>query len=107
MDNNATAERIKRLASERGITVKKMLSDLGLSHGYLVAMRNAKYVPNKLGLIAEYLGVTEDYLLNGDSSPADGEQVDDRYVQLVNAVRQLTPEQVDAWLALLRQQAGQ
>ena len=102
MDNNATTERIKEILKQRNISARKMLQDLGLSQNYMVQLKAAKYVPNKLGLIAEYLGVTEDYLLNGNASPAD-EQIDERYIRLVNAVRGLSPEQVEAWLALLEQ----
>ena len=105
MDNNATLERIKEQLRGKGITAKQMLSDLGLSPTYLVNLKNAKYVPNKLPNIAAYLGVSVDYLL-GAESPADEEQVDDRYIQLVNAVRRMTPEQVDAWLSLLESQRG-
>ena len=106
MDNVATLERIKGLLQQRGVTAKQMLQEIGLSPSYLANMKNAKYVPNKLGVIAEYLGVTEDYLL-GTESPAE-EQVDERYVRLVNAVRQMSPEEVDAWLALLaRRRDGQ
>lgn len=103
MDNNATVERIKSLLAERNITAKRMLADLGLGPNYMAHIRDAKYKPNKIGLIAEYLGVTEDYLL-GTEQPS--EEIDPRYIQLVEAVRKMSPDQVDAWLALLEHQQG-
>lgn len=105
MDNNATiAQRINDCAKAKGVSVRKMLQDLGLNQNYVSQLRRATNSPTRnINLIADYLGVTADYLLNGDSSPADGEQVDERYIRLVNAVRGLSPEQVDAWLALLEQ----
>ena len=105
MDNNATAERIKAALKQRGISARQMLTDLGLSSNYLTMMKTAKYVPNKLPDIAAYLGVSVDYLL-GAESPTE-EQVDERYVRLVNAVRQMSPDQVDAWLAILERKGDQ
>lgn len=103
MDNNATLERIKEQLRRKGMTAKQMLSDLGLSPTYLVNLKNAKYVPNKLPAIAAYLGVSVDYLL-GTEQPS--EEIDPRYIQLVEAVRKMSPDQVDAWLALLEHQQG-
>ena len=109
MDNNATiAQRINDCAKAKGVSVRKMLQDLGLNQNYVSQLRRATNSPTRnINLIADYLGVTTDYLLNGDESPADGEQIDPRYIQLVEAVRKMTPDQVDAWLAILERQGDQ
>lgn len=105
MDNNAIAQRINDCAKEKGVSVRKMLQDLQLNPTYISKLRRAKNTPTKLPDIAAYLGVSVDYLL-GTESPADGEQIDPRYIQLVEAVRKMSPDQVDAWLALLEHQQG-
>ena len=111
MDNPAIiAERIKDVAAQKNVRLKDMLSALNLNVAYIAQMRLLKNPPiDKIGLIAEYLGVSTDYLLGAEPvAPAPAEEVDPRYIRLVNAVRKMTPEQVEAWLALLEhQQAGQ
>ena len=87
--------------------MRKMLLDIGINPSYIAQMRKSKNPPTKLPDIAAYLGVSTDYLL-GTEAPAPAEEVYPRYIRLVNAVRQMPPEQVEAWLALLEhQQAGQ
>ena len=105
MDNVAVAQRISDCAKNKGVSVRRMLIELGINPAYVAQMRSAKTPPTKLPDIAAYLGVSVDYLL-GAESPTE-EQVDERYVRLVNAVRGLSPEEVDAWLALLERRAGQ
>lgn len=105
MDNNAAiAQRINECAKTKGVSVRKMLQELGLNQNYVSQLRRATNPPTRnIYLIAEYLGVTEDYLL-GTEAPAPAEEVDPRYIRLVNAVRQMPPEQVEAWLSILEHQ---
>ena len=107
MDNNATiAQRINECAKTKGVSVRKMLQELGLNQNYVSQLRRATNPPTRnIYLIAEYLGVSTDYLLGTEPvAPAPAEEIDPRYIRLVNAVRQMSPEQVEAWLALLEHQ---
>ena len=64
------ANRIKKCARERSVTLQKMLSDLGfginlisqLAHGHEISSIN-------LAKIADYLGCSVDYLLGRTDNP--------------------------------------
>ena len=60
-------ERILQLIDERGITAAKTLSDLGLARSAMSERKkgNAKPGVDAIIKIAEYFGVTTDYLLTG------------------------------------------
>ncbi len=60
-------ERIKKLATERGISLPELEATLGFGNSTIVKWD--KSVPNaeKLNAVAKYFGVSMDYLLNGAS----------------------------------------
>ncbi len=76
-------ERILELIKERGITALKMTADLGLSNSAVTDWKKGKAKPSVDAVvkIADYFGVTVDYLLGrvGDPNveliPADPEKV--------------------------------
>ncbi len=58
------AERIKNLAKVRGVIIKDMLSDLTLGTNTLSNMRHGRMLSSdSLARIADYFGVSVDYLL--------------------------------------------
>lgn len=68
-------ERIEQLCKDRGITGGKMCTDLGMSRSTMTELRKGRVTTLKLekaGKIADYFGVSVDYLLNGEQkeSPA-------------------------------------
>lgn len=68
--NIATA--IKTIAKEKNIIIKQMLSDCELGSNTMSAMYHGKSIASdSLARIADYLGVTVDYLLGRDSFSMD------------------------------------
>ena len=61
-------DNIKNLCKEKGVSMNKLETDLEFGKGYISKLD--KSVPNsaKLQKIADYFGVSIDYLLNGKSS---------------------------------------
>ncbi len=71
---NSMAERIDELLRERGISGSRMSSDLGMSRSFMTELRKgrAKSVSAETAArIADYLGVSVDYLLGKDTKYSD------------------------------------
>mgnify|MGYP002674500756 CR=1 FL=1 len=65
------AIRIKEIAAEKNVLIKNMLDELGLGSNTMSAMYHGKSLSSEsLAKIADYLGVSVDYLLGRDLSPA-------------------------------------
>ena len=59
---------IKRLCEERGIAVTALEKELGFGRGSIGKMKNGKTSAERLQKIADYFGVTSEYLLTGSST---------------------------------------
>nr|DAR29951.1 MAG TPA: Repressor protein CI [Caudoviricetes sp.] len=61
-------EILDKLLKEKGLTAYKLAKDTGVSTATLTSWKQGKYVPklDKLQIIAEYLGVTVEYLTTGN-----------------------------------------
>ncbi|MDE6781280.1 MAG: helix-turn-helix transcriptional regulator [Ruminococcus sp.] len=71
-----TALKIKEIAKQKGITIKKMLSDCDLNINYISGMAKGKQPTMKnLKKIAVYLDVTTDELLGVTSLKAENQSV--------------------------------
>lgn len=68
-------QRLRELLDGRGLSDKEFLSDIGMSKNQMTNWKNGK-IPNKstLLLIANYFGVTMDYLLGREGKMAVLEQ---------------------------------
>lgn len=62
-------DRIKVLCVQNHISVSALEKSCGLGNGYISKLNKSSPNVKKLQLIADYFGVTLDYLLNGDSPP--------------------------------------
>ena len=65
-----TAERIDEMLRERGISGAKMCTDLGISRSFMTEMRKGRIKnigAHNAARIADYLGVTTDYLLGRET----------------------------------------
>ena len=61
-------EFIKKLCKEKGISVNKMLQELGLNSGAVNSMLQGKMpAADTLATIARYLSVSSEYLLDNDN----------------------------------------
>ena len=64
----STYETIKMLCNEKGIAVTALEKELGFGRGSIGKMRNSHTSVERLQKIAEYFGVSTDYLLKGSNS---------------------------------------
>lgn len=62
-NSNSIAERIKTLSKSKGISIKKLLSDVGLGFNTMANMKTSMPKADNLAKIADYLDVSVDYLL--------------------------------------------
>lgn len=91
--SSEVAAQIKEKLKEKKITAKKMLSDLGLSSATLGHYEKSMPKADNLALIADYLGVSVDYLLGrtDDSLQNNGDlrekiKEDEELLQLFHAL---------------------
>lgn len=68
-ESNKIAERIKDLARQRGVSVRQMLSDVGLGFNTMANMRNSVPKADNLAKMADYLSCSVDYLLGRTDNP--------------------------------------
>lgn len=61
-----SVERVKAICKERKIPISKIERDLGYANGYIGQLKKGVFPADRLQDIAEYLGVSSEYLLNGD-----------------------------------------
>lgn len=64
-----TKERIKELCVKKGISVNKLEVDLGFGTGYVSKLDKSTPNAKKLQKIADYFGVSVDYLMTGRENP--------------------------------------
>lgn len=65
----STYERIKLLAEKQKISIRKVEEDLGFGNGTLNRWRKNTPGADKLSKVADYFGVTTDYLLGRTETP--------------------------------------
>lgn len=61
-------EQIRRLCTEKGITIFKLERDLGFGNGTVRGWATANPQSDKLKRVADYFGVTVDELLKDDQA---------------------------------------
>ena len=69
-----SVERVKELCKERKIPISKLEKDLGFSNGYIGQLRKGVFPSDRLMLIADYLKVSADYLMTGET-PSEKKEV--------------------------------
>ena len=115
-------ERIEALLKERGISGSRMSADLGMSRSFMTELRKgrAKGVNAETAArIAEYLGVTTDYLLgNAEREEPEGDAELAEYLEelknrpdkrmLFSVTKNATKAQVEAIVRMIEEmQQGQ
>ena len=61
-------ERVRAICSDRKIPISRLERDLGFSNGYIAQLRKGVFPADRLAMIAEYFGVTTDFLLTGEET---------------------------------------
>lgn len=97
-------DRIKELCRSKGISVARLERDCGFSNGYIRGMKDGKMSAERLKKVANYLGVTTEYLLTGDSegyyiNPDTADMAQKIYENrdlrlLFDVAKDVTPEQL-------------
>ena len=67
--SNNVAERIKLTAKSKGLSVKKVLEDVGLGFNTMSNMKTSMPKADNLARIADYLDCSVDYLLGRTDNP--------------------------------------
>ena len=74
-----SVELVKSICKQRKIPISKLEKDLGFSNGYISQLRKGTFPADRLSRIADYLGVSIDYLLfceNEKTPTENGERKD-------------------------------
>lgn len=81
-------ERIKKLANDQGKGVSKVATDLGFSENLFYRWKSSEPKARDLQKVAEYFGVSVDYLLGRTDSPSpEGEQLSEQEKKLLMRFR--------------------
>lgn len=119
-----SVERVKAICKERKIPISKIERDLGYANGYIGQLKKWVFPADRLQDIAEYLGVSSEYLLNGDEKESDKYYLNDETAEmaqalfenrdlrvLFDAARDASPEDLkttyDMLMALKRKERGE
>lgn len=120
-----SVERVKAICKERKIPISKIEKDLGYANGYIGQLRKGVFPANRLQDISEYLGVSTEYLLNGDDGKTEKKYyLNDETAEmaqklfenrdlrvLFDAAKDATPEDLkttyDMLMALKRKERGE
>ena len=119
-----SVERVKAICKERKIPISKIERDLGYANGYIGQLKKRVFPADRLQDIAEYLGVSSEYLLNGDEKESDKYYLNDETAEmaqalfenrdlrvLFDAARDASPEDLkttyDMLMALKRKERGE
>ncbi len=94
-------DKIKELAKEKGISMAFICSKLGLQRGYLkdVSLGRTSISEERLTIIADILGTTTDYLhgkTDKKEKPGISAELSERDIRILNIMRKLSDEQLDA-----------
>lgn len=78
-----TFERIKELAKKRGLSLNQVEEKLGYSKNTLYSLKRQKVSSDRLQEIADYFGVSTDYLLGRTDNPTiAGEKSPEHEIEL-------------------------
>lgn len=102
-------DRIEDLCRKKGMSFRKVEQSLGFSNGILRSWEKKMPSADKLAAVAEYFGVSMEYLLTGkETAPAHEEpELSEDEVILLSAYRALPETEKRSVLLLLQRAAGQ
>lgn len=118
-----SVERVKEICKERKIPISKIERELGYANGYIGQLKKGVFPADRLQDIAEYLGVSSEYLLNGDEKESNKYYLNEETAQVAQEIfenkelralfdvqRDMEPEDLKALhnmaLALKRKERG-
>lgn len=63
-----SVERVKAMCKDRKIAISKLEKELGFSNGYIGQLRKGVFPDDRLRMIADYFGVSVEYLMTGNEN---------------------------------------
>ena len=101
--SNNVAERIKIAAKSKGLSVKKILEEVGLGFNTMSNMKTSMPKADNLARIADYLGCSVDYLLgrSDEKSTPVALEYDEGTRRLIDAIVAMSHEDKKALARLL------
>ena len=98
-------QRIEQLCADKGITMSKLAADLGFSSS-LIRKWKGETSPSidKVKLIAEYFGVSLDYLIGMSEIPSSAEKLmaDEDIISLQRARSKMSEQDKDKMMKMIR-----
>ena len=85
-DTMNSVERVKTICKERKIPISKVERDLGYANGYIGQLKKGVFPADRLQDIAEYLGVSSEYLLNGDEKEGNKYYINEEAAEMAQAL---------------------
>lgn len=96
-ENKMFYEKLQKLAKEKGKSFAQIEKDLGMSKNSMYNYKKNNPTATRLNDIAEYFGVTTDYLL--DDTENQGQTYE--YSVIQRRAKEMTPEQQKELLSLM------
>ena len=98
-------EIFERLCAERGVTAYRVCKETGLKTGSISNWKSGKYQlkQDKLQKIAEYFGVSVDYLMGNEKAPAAGADLAGDEAELLRLFRTFNADGQKRALCALRE----
>ena len=81
-----SVERVKEICKERKIPISKIERELGYANGYIGQLKKGVFPADRLQDIAEYLGVSSEYLLNGDEKESNKYYLNEETAQVAQEI---------------------
>lgn len=107
-----SVERVKKICKERRIPIYRIEKDLGFANGYIGQLRKGTFPNDRLALIAQYLNVTIEELMDDDtrailttsSSDASAPQLENVYLSFAKEAQDagIDPEDIKNALELIK-----
>lgn len=122
MDKNLLVERLKTLADERGISLTKAFTESGVGKNFISNMKTSNPSMGKITMLANYFGVSVDYLLGktdekekapaGDTDEELNEyleflRTDPNYRMMFSLMRGATKEDVEKAVKVIKSLLGE
>ena len=95
-----TVERIKEIATQKGIAISKLEKECGFSNGYIRSLKKGTMPNDKIEVVADYFGVSINYLINGKDNniPSFSQE----HIELLSLYEKLDDKQKEAILLVMR-----
>ena len=101
-------DRFKEMCTKKGVSCNKAATEIGLSNSTATKWKKTGATPDAktISKIAEYFGVTVDFLLTGEQKTPADPKISGREKEFMQLFGRLTPDQQDMILAQLRGVVG-